>query len=215
MKLTIFAATGGVGRHLLDQALAAGHDVTAAVRNPAKLPGHPGLRVITADLTDPDPAAMQSAVGGADAVLSVLGPSSNAEAGVAAHGTRAIAEAMRATGVRRLVAISAAPVAGLTGGHDPGDGPFMRHLISPLLRRFLAAHYADLATMETLLRESDLDWTVLRPPYLTDKPRRPYRTAIGRNVRRGMSISRADVAAHMLQVLDRPGTVRQTVSLAY
>src|SRR6266568_1406271 len=133
MKLTIIAATGGVGRELLQQAVAAGHDVTAVVRNPGKL--FRQVRALTADLAAPDPAALQSAVAGADAVLSGLGPHSNADAGIASQGTRAIVAAMKTTGVRRIVAVSAAPVATTpTPGrpnppkHDPGDGFFMRHL---------------------------------------------------------------------------------------
>lgn len=108
MKLTIFAATGGIGRQVLDQAVAAGHDVTAVVRNPKKLSG--AVRIVTADLAAPDPAALESAVEGADAVLSGLGPRSNSEAGIASRGTRTIAQVMQATGVRRIVVVSAAPI---------------------------------------------------------------------------------------------------------
>ena len=78
MKLTMVAATGGVGRELLEQAIAAGHDVTAVVRNPAKLSRQ--VQSVTADLSRPDPAVLESAVVGADAVLSGLGPHSNADA---------------------------------------------------------------------------------------------------------------------------------------
>ena len=85
MKLTIFAATGGIGRRILDQAVAAGHEVTAVVRDPAKVPHN--VRTFTADLSAPDPAVLESAVAGADAVLSGLGPRSRAEAGVTAAGT--------------------------------------------------------------------------------------------------------------------------------
>jgi NAD(P)-dependent dehydrogenase (short-subunit alcohol dehydrogenase family) len=74
MKLTIFAATGGIGRQLLKQAVAQGHDVTAVVRNPTKLTEE--ALAVTADLAAPDPAALESAVHGADAVLSGLGPRS-------------------------------------------------------------------------------------------------------------------------------------------
>jgi len=115
MKLTIIAATGGVGRQLLRQALDAGHDVTAVARNPANLPQDVltgrAVRIVAADLTAPDPRVLQDAVAGADAVLSALGPHNNADAGIAAPGTRAITDAMRAAGVRRIVAISASPVA--------------------------------------------------------------------------------------------------------
>ena len=139
MKLTIIAATGGVGRHLLRQALDAGHDVTAVARNPARLSGDALAgriaRIVAADLADPDPQVLGSAVAGADAVLSALGPHNNSDAGVAAPGTRAITTAMAATGVRRIVAISASPVGTEASPgrpdpprHDPGDGFFMRHV---------------------------------------------------------------------------------------
>src|ERR1035438_9250679 len=107
MKLTIFAATGGIGLQILEQAVDAGHDVTAVVRHPQKLPGELSsqIRVITADLADPDPATLASAVQGADGVLSGLGPRSNAEAGIAARGTQAIAAAMKAAGARRIVVV--------------------------------------------------------------------------------------------------------------
>jgi putative NADH-flavin reductase len=93
VRLTILAATGGIGRHLLRQAVDAGHDVTVVVRNPARLPDTPA-RVVTTDLASPDPAALRDAIGGADAVLSGLGARTGAEAGVASRGTRAVVEAM-------------------------------------------------------------------------------------------------------------------------
>jgi uncharacterized protein YbjT (DUF2867 family) len=175
MKLTIFAATGGIGRQALDQALAAGHDVTAVVRNPRGLPGD--VRIVTADLAAADPAVLESAVAGADAVLSGLGPRSNAEAGIASHGTSAIVQAMQATGVRRIVVVSAAPIGTVPSPgrpkppkHDPGDGFLMRHLFSHVARTAFREHYADLALMEDIVRDSGLDWTVVRPPRLTDNP---------------------------------------------
>jgi uncharacterized protein YbjT (DUF2867 family) len=220
MKLTVFAATGGIGRHLLDQALAAGHDVTAVVRNPGRLPAGP--RVATADLAVAGPADLEPAVAGADAVLSGLGPRSRADAGIASRGTLAIVGAMQATGVRRVVAVSAAPVATVASPgrpnpprHDPGDGPVTRYLAMPLLKRALREVYADLALMEDILRDSGLDWTVVRPPRLTDRPATgTYRTALGRNLRRGLLVSRADVAHLMLAALDRPETVGQAVGIA-
>ena len=80
MKLTIFAATGGIGHQILEQALAAGHDVTAVVRSPDKLPGR--VHAVKADLATSDAEALMPAVGGADAVLSGLGPRSKAEFGI-------------------------------------------------------------------------------------------------------------------------------------
>ena len=221
MKLTIFAATGGVGRQLLEQAVAAGHDVTAVVRNPQSLPSTPA-RVVRADLAAADPAALQSAVSGADAVLSGLGARTKADAGVAWKGTKAITEAMQASGVRRIIVVSAAPIGTVPSPsrphpprHDPGDGFFMRYLANPVVKAALREHYADLARMEEVLRDSDLDWTVVRPPRLTDKPvTGTYRTAYAQNVRRGIFVSRADVAHHMLRALDQPETFGQTVGIA-
>src|SRR3954463_1076399 len=118
MRLVIFAATGGIGRHLLEQALAAGHDVTAVVRNPRDLPA--GARVVTADLAHPDPAALAAAVQGADAVLSGLGPRNpRADAGITSRGTRAIVTAMHAGHVRRVVVVSAAPVGTVPSPGNP------------------------------------------------------------------------------------------------
>ena len=221
MKLTIFAATGGIGRQALEQALAAGHDVTAVVRNPKKLSGR--IRTVLADLAVADPEALESAVAGADAVLSGLGPRSNSEAGIVSQGTRAIVQAMQAPDVRRIVVVSAAPIGTVPSPgrpkppkHDPGDGFFMRNLFSPLVKAALRKHYADLALMEDILRDSDLDWTVVRPPRLTNGPLTgTYRTAYGQNVWRGYTISRADVAHLMLWVLEQPETINQTIGLAY
>src|SRR5947199_3336817 len=96
MKLTIFAATGGIGRQLLAQAVAAGHEVTAVVRNPKRL--SPEIRAIMADLAASDPVAIDSAIEGTDAVLSALGPRSISEAGITSQGTRAIVQAAKALG---------------------------------------------------------------------------------------------------------------------
>jgi hypothetical protein len=108
---------------------------------------------------------------------------------------------MQEAGVRRVVAVSAAPVGTVPSPgrprppkHDPGDGFFMRHLLSPLVTAALRDLYQDLALMEDMLAGSGLEWTVVRPPRLTDGPRTgAYRTAYGRNLRRGLTVSRADV----------------------
>jgi putative NADH-flavin reductase len=220
MKLTIVAATGGVGRQLLEGAVAAGHEVTAVARNPGKLTR--SVRTVTADLATVDPATLEAAVAGADAVLSALGPHSNADAGIAAPGTRSIVAAMQATGVRRVVVVSAAPVGTVASPgnpnppkHDPGDGFFMRHLFSRIAGAMFGKVYDDLARMEDILRESGLDWTIVRPPQLTDNPPTgTYRTAIDRNVRGGFSVSRADVAQLMLRVVDEPQTIGHVIGIA-
>jgi putative NADH-flavin reductase len=220
MKLTIFAATGGIGRHALEQAIDAGHEVTAVVRNPSRLSRE--VPSFTVDLTAPDQATLQAAIKGTDAVLSGLGPRSPADAGITWQGTQAIIEAMKATNVRRIVTVSAAPIGTVPSPgrpnppkHDPGDGIFMRTLFSRMAKLALRNNFADLARMEDLLAGSGLDWTVVRPPRLSDKPLTgTYRTAVGQNVRSGFVISRADVAHEMLAVLENPDTLKQTIGLA-
>lgn len=224
MKLTIFGATGGIGGRLLEQAVAAGHEVTAVVRDPSKLgPGRNGVRIVTADLVAPEPGVLESAVAGADAVLSGVGPRAMTKAGVAEQGTRAIVRAMQATGVRRIVVVSAAPISTVPSParphpprHDPGEGFFMRNLLTPFARTVMRERYADLARMEDLLRASELDWTIFRPPRLTNgRLTGAYRTAVGRNLRRGALISRADVAHAMLAAVGHGAMKRREVGIAY
>jgi len=220
MKLTIVGATGGIGRLLLEQAVAAGHEVTAVVRTPAKLTRP--VRAVTVDLSEPDRAALETAVAGADAVVSGLGPRSQADAGVAARGTEAIIAAMKETGTRRLIVVSAAPLGTVPSPaipnpprHDPGDGFFMRTIFSHVAKTLFRAHYADLAVMEDDLRASGLDWTIVRPPRLSNRPLTgTYRTAYGRNVRGGWIVPRADVAHLMLRLVQTPDSIAQTVGVA-
>ena len=92
----------------------------------------------------------------------------------------------------------------------------MRNLFSRIARVAFRKRYADLARMEDVVRDSGLDWTVIRPPQLTDKPLTGiYRTAYGQNLRGGWSISRADVANLMLRVLEQPETIGRAVGVAY
>jgi putative NADH-flavin reductase len=210
MKLTIFGATGATGTSLTGQALAAGHEVTAVVRDPARLaiPAHQWLRIVTADVMNP--AAISPAIAGADAVLSALGPHGSGRTAISQDSARSIIEAMQKTGARRLLTVSGSVVT------DAGEGPVMRYLLKPLTRRTFLRHVcADMRAAEDEIHTSHLDWTILRPPRLTAKPAGgTYRTAIDRNLPRGYTISRADRAACMLTLLNDPTTVHRHVSIA-
>ncbi|GHJ34910.1 NAD(P)-dependent oxidoreductase [Streptomyces sp. TS71-3] len=210
MKLTVFGATGGVGKEIVRQGLAAGHQVTAVVRDPARLPVRgERLEVFRADLRDPE--AVRPAVAGREAVLSGLGARSRSEAGIAAELTRTVLGAMDAEGVRRLVVVSAAPVG------PPAEGePFVDRAMVSVVKAFLNAVYADLTAMEQELARSAADWTSVRPPKLTDQPLTgAYRTVVGGTPRRGRTIGRPDVAHAMLAALSDPATVHQGVGVAY
>lgn len=211
MRLTVFGATGGVGREIVGQSLAAGHEVTVVVRDPAGLPESPAGTEPHAVVRLDDPAAVREAVAGRDAVLSGLGSRGRRANGVAERLTGQILTAMEAEGVRRLLVVSAAPV-----GPRPADDPLVDRLMRKGIGAVLAELYADLARMEAALARSTTDWTSVRPPKLTDGPLTGvYRQVVGGTPRSGRSISRADVAHAMLALIDDPAAVKQGVGIAY
>ena len=211
MELTIFGATGATGTCLTEQALAAGHQVTAVVRDPARMsvPARAGLRVVTANLMDP--AAISEPVAGADAVLAAFGPRGTGPTTVLREGTRSVIEAMHKEGTRRLVALSGSIVT------DEGEGPVLRYLVKPLARGTLMRHVnEDMAGAEEEIRDSGLDWTIVRPPRLTSGPASgSYRTAVDRNLPRGLTVSRADLAAYMLAIIGDPATMQHHIGIAH
>jgi putative NADH-flavin reductase len=221
MKVTVFGATGGVGRQVVEQAVAAGHQVTAVVRNPDGLPT--GVKHVQANLNTVGLDVIRSAVSSADAVLSCLGPRSKAEAGIVTKGTKLIVAAMKEADVRRLVVISAVPVGTIPSPArpnppktDPGDGWFTSNVLTPIVKAAFRDTYRDLAEMEDVVRASGLDWTIARPPRLLDKKLTGrYRTDAVQNMPGGRSISRADRAHFMMRSLDRPQTIDQLVRVAY
>ncbi|ASY33288.1 hypothetical protein STTU_2548 [Streptomyces sp. Tu6071] len=212
MKLTVFGATGGVGGEAVRQALAAGHEVTAVVRDPARLDARgTGLEVVRSALESPD--ELVAAVAGRDAVLSGLGVANKAQArtGLAERLTRTVLAALAAAGTRRLVVVSAAPLA----PPAPGTGLLDRAMLGAI-DTLLKPVYEDLRAMERLLRESDTAWTPVRPPRLTNGPLTgTYRTAVDANPPKGRTISRADVAHAMLGAADDPSLAGHALGVAY
>lgn len=211
MRIAVFGATGGTGRHLVRQALETGHEVRALVRDPARLPTPrpAGLEVVTVtDMTDP--AALSPHLGDRDAVLSALGTTTRT-AGFVAPAVRAVLTTMAVNHVRRLLVVSAAPV----GPVPEGESLAYRALLHPLVSRVFRNIYADLGEMERLVGASASDWTVVRPPRLLDRPGTGrYRADPAGNVRGGRSIARADLAHAMLRMLTDPATVKQTIGVA-
>ncbi|MEV0151790.1 MULTISPECIES: SDR family oxidoreductase [unclassified Nonomuraea] len=207
MRITVFGATGRTGRRVVEQALEAGHDVTAVVRDPARLaPYGPRLTVLRADVMDPDD--IRPAVAGRDAVVSALGPHGRGPSTICAGASTSIVRAMEAEGARRLVVVSA------SGMITEGDGPVTRLVFKPVLGRVLRNPFADMLRMEEVVRASGLDWTIVRPPRLTEGPRTgSYRSAIDRNVRGGLRVSRADLADCVLRCLDEHGPLHAALAI--
>ena len=209
MNITVFGATGGTGTALVAQALAAGHEVTAVVRDPArmKVAWHPRLRVVTADVMDP--ASITPALAGTDAAVNTVGPHGLGRTTIQQDSVRSILQAMQQAGARRLLHISGSSTV------DDGESWYMRFPVKPLARAtFLGNSCTDMRGAESLIRASDMDWTIFRPPALNSKPARGYRTAIDRNLPHGFSVTRADLAACMVAMLPEPTIVHHHVGVA-
>lgn len=197
MKLAIFGASGRTGRPLVEQALAAGHAVTALVRTPSSFPiNHGRLNVVQGSVEDA--TKVDEAVAGADAVLSVLGHTKSSNKDVLTVGTRNIVNAMQKHGVRRLISLTGA------GVRNPHDQPkLVDKLFGFALARLQPDLLRDSENHVKVIQGSDLDWTVVRGPRLTEGPRTgKYRVGyVGKDS--GTQASRADIADFMLkQVTD-------------
>ncbi|HEY6279397.1 MAG TPA: NAD(P)H-binding protein [Streptosporangiaceae bacterium] len=207
MKLAILGATGGIGGHLLDWALTAGHDVQALARTPAALRPAPGLRVVHGDALDPDPVS--EVIAGTDAVLSALGPRGAAAPGLLAAAAANTVRGMAETGTRRLICVSAA------GAYVAAD-PDMNWLVKLVLPRVFAAQFADVRRMEDEIRTSGLDWTLVRASRLVSGPLTGrYRVAPGYPPPGGRKIARADVAHFIAATLTGDAWLASAPALAY
>jgi len=210
MRIAIFGGTGGNGRHLIAEGLRRGHTLAALTRNPVRLDaGQRGLRVVQGDVLDAASAA--AVIDGSAAVIASLATHAGDDERFYAAATDNVVKAMEATGTPRVIFVSAGPLA----PRHPNDTLPYRLLIKPLIWRVLGAHYRGLAHMEQRLRDSALEWTILRPPQLTDKPATGrYRTTFDGTVRRGYRLSRADLAAAALDLLEDPRASRAAVAIA-
>jgi putative NADH-flavin reductase len=207
MKLVVLGATGGTGLEIVRKAIERGHSVTAFVRSPERLkPFHDRITVTHGDLLNS--VELEHAIQGHDAVVSGFGPRipvSKADAKLLQQFAAALTSAMLRTKVRRVVVESVAFL-------------FKDSIIPPayLLGRMLfPGIVADSAVMEDVLEKSRLDWTIVRPPELTDKPYTGnYRVREGHLPRFGFTISRADVADFMIKAVEDPSSIRKIVGIS-
>ncbi|BBZ27521.1 NmrA family transcriptional regulator [Mycolicibacterium madagascariense] len=212
--VAIFGATGRTGVLLLDRALTCGHHVVAVARRPESLADSMArwahtdrLRIVAADVRDP--AAVEAAVEGTQAAISAIASTGRHPDRVFSEGTRNIVNALQRQQVWRFICISSRGV----NYHDPALPLPYRAVIRPL---FLGEVYADMQQMESIVRGSDLRWTLIRAPRLRDGPARGgYRIEDGHNPRRGWSISRADLAAFTVDQVDSVDWIHRAPTLAY
>ncbi len=204
MKILIVGASRGIGRQLLEQALTSGHTVTALVRAPQRLAAqHERLRVVKGDILDP--ASVALAMDGQDAVCCTIGVKTPwDQPGVFSQGTKNLLQAMKKSGVKRLVCVT-----GVGAGDSKGHGGFLYDMI---LRPFLFGPiYPDKDRQESMIKASDVDWTIVRPGFLTNGPlTRTYRALTDLTGITAGWISRADVAHFLLRELEAKRYLRQT-----
>lgn len=207
MKLVVFGGTGKTGKHIIEQALAAGHEVVALVRTPSRMEiEDPRLHVVQGDILQAD--RVQQAVAGADAVVSVLGPSSNKPEFTISKGMDNILAAMRQQGVRRLIISAGA------GVRDPQDRPGLIDRFASLALNIVSHNVvADMQQVVDKVRASDLDWTVVRVPMLTDEPAKGT-LKVGYVGDITPRIARADMAAFMLQQIDSNKYIRKAPAIS-
>jgi putative NADH-flavin reductase len=207
MKILVLGATGGIGLELVRQAIERGHSVTAFVRTPDRLkPFQSRMNVIQGDVLNR--AELERTVEGHDAVLSGFGPRvpiSKGDANLLRDFATALTAAMQHVGVRRVVVVSTAFL-------------FKDSILPPTYlfgRLFFPGIVVDASAMEGVIRASELDWTIVRPPQLTDKPYTGnYRVREEHLPRFGFNISRADVADCLIKTLDDRTSVRKILGVS-
>lgn len=207
MKIIVFGPTGGTGRAVVEQALSAGHQVTAFSRSPFVAHGESdGLSVIRGDALDGK--AVSDAVKGHDVVVVSLGTRPWRHSNVCSEGTRNILTAMKINSVKRLVVVSAL-----------GVGPTRDTLawfLKPFYRTMIRRALDDKEVMEADIKKSDRDWVLVQPPILTGgRLTGKYRVAIDGSIRHGF-ISRQDVAHFILhECIAGSKYLRTSPALAY
>jgi putative NADH-flavin reductase len=214
MKLVVFGANGATGQQLTKQALAGGHEVTAVTRHPETFSlRHERLQAMRGDVFDL--SSVEQAVEGQDAVLSTLGvPFGGKSITVYSQGMAHIVQAMKKYGVRRLVCVSSSATDPQTRYHDSGGGFIFEKIMKPLVINTIGrTTYADMEQMETLVVNSQLDWTIVRPSGLFETPA-PTDYQVAEATIRGMYTSRADLADCMLKQLTTDEYVHKTVAVA-
>jgi len=210
MKLLILGATGGTGRCALKEAKALGHDVTVFVRDSSKLSAEEqaGARVVAGALPDDEPA-LGEAMRGQDAVISALGRGLSFKSeDLLKRSVPVILRTMAQTGVRRLIFTSAFGI-----GETWRDTPWISRVF---VRTLLRGIYADKRLAEALIRQSDLDWTIVHPTKLTDGPRTgTWRSGERLPLSNLPKISRGDTGAFLVSQLNDSSYLRRTVLVSY
>ena len=204
MKLLVLGGTGGTGRQVVDQALAAGHEVTVLARDRARV-GVQDERLRVVDGEVKNLAVLTGAMRGQDAVISAIGRGKSFKSeNLIAESVPGIIEAMRATGVTRLIFTSALGV-----GDTYRDSPLVPKIF---FRTLLRGIYADKLIGDQMIRDSRLDWTIVQPVILTDGPlTKNYRVGEHLKLAGLNKLSRADAAHFIVDRINDRSTFGKTL----
>lgn len=209
MKITVFGPTGGTGKQIVEQALAAGYEVVAYARNPSKLDiENERLTVIQGELSDQ--ASIENSVKGSDAVLSSLGPRGGSKDKPLTLGMQNVIAAMKKQGVRRLIITST------LSAQDPKDKPdFRTKAMVNLVKTTMHAAYEDIVSVAETVRNSDLDWTIVRLAILNNRPKSgKVRAGYVGSGDVGTQIRRADIAGFMLSQIGDAKYLREAPAIS-
>lgn len=216
MKIIIFGASHGTGLNTLMLALEQAHDVSAVARNPgslqtlkSKLQNMERLKVIQGDVLAPD--TFEQELKGADVVISSIGMSRSKPTTLYSQGILNILNAMTKYQVPRLICVSALGLE-VTSGMSLPLKLATRLILQPLLNNT----FSDMVRMESAVKKSDVNWTIVRPPRLTNsKLRGKYRVAITEHLRHPLIIGRHDLAHFILKAISQRDTYCTTVEVSY
>jgi putative NADH-flavin reductase len=213
-NILIIGANGGIGRQSTDLALKTNHHVTAVLRDPAKLPlTLTNLTIVKGDILHPE--TYQQYLPATDLVISAIGVSgglgSDKPTTLYSAGNATLIKAMKQAGTKRVFFISASAIE-----ISPVLPFYARFAAKFILQKLLKHMYADITTMEALIKKSDLDWTIIRPPRLTDKAMTGhYRVAINTFLKNSLKVSRSDLAHFMIHNANNEAIYKAVVEIGY
>jgi putative NADH-flavin reductase len=211
MKITIFGATGDAGRQVLEQVLAEGYEVVAFVRNPSKITTrHKHLNIVQGELHDA--LNIEHAVNGVDAVISLLGPRPREDSKIKplTQGTQNIIAAMKKSSVRRLIIVST------PSASAPNDQPdFKFKILVSIIKNAMRPVYEEIINVAQIVRDSSLDWTIVRVSILNNNPKsgRVRAGYLGKG-EVGVLLSRADMAGFILDELKNGNYIGQMPAIS-
>ena len=209
-NILLFGITGGTGKLIAENLLGRGYMVTGVARDPTQVNyRHPYLLIRKGDITRPETFA--DLVPHCDVIISAVADHSRMPTTLYSSGIEHILHTMNGSAARRLICISAYPVE-----ISPAIPLWQKWLLKYVLQKIFKHSYKDLLVMEKQVRASRVNWTIIRPPWLKDKPPTgKYKVAINAHLKCSFNISRADLADYICGIIDTPKTFNSIIEIAY